>query len=64
LFDLFTVALIPEDSHLLHQHIEKRFLSMLEHGFLDEIHALSRDYPQLQADMPSMRCVGYSQAWD
>jgi len=36
---------------------------MLEHGFLDEIHALRRDYPQLHADMPSMRCVGYRQAW-
>ena len=40
------------------------FLNMLEHGFLDEMHTLRRDYPQLHADMPSMRCVGYRQAWD
>lgn len=64
LLDLCTVALIPEDRHLLHRQIEKRFLNMLEHGFLDEMHALRRDYPQLHADMPSMRCVGYRQAWD
>jgi len=64
LLDLCTVALIPEDRHLLHQQIEKRFLNMLEHGFLDEMHALRLDYPQLHADMPSMRCVGYRQAWD
>ena len=64
LLDLCTVALIPEDRHLLHCQIEKRFLNMLEHGFLDEMHGLRRDYPQLHADMPSMRCVGYRQAWD
>ena len=64
LLDLCTVALIPEDRHLLHRQIEKRFLNMLEHGFLDEMHALHHDYPQLHADMPSMRCVGYRQAWD
>ncbi|MGN7072262.1 tRNA (adenosine(37)-N6)-dimethylallyltransferase MiaA, partial [Neisseria sp. P0001.S004] len=64
LLDLCTVALIPKDRHLLHQQIEKRFLNMLEHGFLDEMHTLRRDYPQLHADMPSMRCVGYRQAWD
>ena len=40
--DLCTVALIPEDRHLLHRQIEKRFLNMLEHGFLDEMHALRR----------------------
>ena len=33
LLDLCTVALIPEDRHLLHRQIEKRFLNMLEHGF-------------------------------
>ena len=64
LLDLCTVALIPKDRHLLHQQIGKRFLNMLEHGFLDEMHTLRRDYPQLHADMPSMRCVGYRQAWD
>ena len=64
LLDLCTVALIPEDRHLLHRQIEKRFLNMLEYGFLDEMHALRRNYPQLHADMPSMRCVGYRQAWD
>ena len=32
LLDLCTVALIPEDRHLLHRQIEKRFLNMLEHG--------------------------------
>ncbi|MCP1660211.1 tRNA (adenosine(37)-N6)-dimethylallyltransferase MiaA [Neisseria perflava] len=62
--DLCTLALIPEERALLHAQIGKRFDTMLEQGFLDEMHALRRKYPALNADMTSMRCVGYRQAWD
>ena len=36
---------------------------MLEAGFLDEVRALRSKYPGLHADLPSIRCVGYRQAW-
>ena len=35
---------------------------MLEAGFVDEVRAL-RQRPGLHADLPSMRSVGYRQAW-
>ena len=35
---------------------------MLEQGFLDEVRAL-RARGDLEPDMPSMRAVGYRQAW-
>ena len=62
--DLCTLALIPSDRTLLHAQIAKRFHAMLEQGFLDEVQQLQAAYPTLHADMPSMRCVGYRQAWD
>ena len=62
--DLHTVALIPDNRALLHEQIGKRFDTMLEQGFLDEMRMLRDKYPELHADMTSMRCVGYRQAWD
>jgi len=62
--DLCTLALIPADRTLLHAQIAKRFHAMLAQGFLDEVQQLQAAYPALSADMPSMRCVGYRQAWE
>lgn len=64
LLDLATLALIPDNRAHLHAQIGQRFHTMLEQGFIDEMHALRRNYPTLTADMTSMRCVGYRQAWD
>jgi tRNA dimethylallyltransferase len=36
---------------------------MLAHGFVDEVRAL-RARGDLHPDLPSMRCVGYRQAWE
>jgi tRNA dimethylallyltransferase len=47
---------------LLWQRIEQRFDAMLAAGFLDEMAAL-RARGDLNPDLPSMRCVGYRQAW-
>ncbi len=47
---------------LLHQRIEQRFLSMIESGFMDEVKTLKKN-PNLTKDSPSMRAVGYRQAW-
>ena len=60
---LLALALIPSDRAVLHQRIALRFDAMLRAGFVDEVAALREKY-RLTADMPSMRCVGYRQAWD
>lgn len=62
--ELSTLALIPDDRSLLHRRIAHRFEAMLEQGFLDEMRTLQQHYPELTPDLPSMRCVGYRQAWD
>lgn len=62
-FQLHTIALIPEPRATLHHHIAQRFEQMLQQGFIDEMHHLRQTYPDLHADLPSMRCVGYRQAW-
>jgi tRNA dimethylallyltransferase len=56
------VSLEPRSRAWLHQRIEARLDAMVQAGFLDEVRQL-RARGDLQADMPSMRCVGYRQAW-
>ena len=56
------LALEPDDRAWLHARIAERFDAMLSAGFLDEVRAL-RQRPDLHASLPSMRCVGYRQAW-
>ncbi|MCE3273628.1 MAG: tRNA delta(2)-isopentenylpyrophosphate transferase [Ramlibacter sp.] len=60
--DLF-VSLEPADRAWLHERIARRFDQMLAAGFLDEVRAL-RARGDLHAELPSMRCVGYRQAWE
>ncbi|OYY94839.1 MAG: tRNA (adenosine(37)-N6)-dimethylallyltransferase MiaA [Hydrogenophilales bacterium 28-61-23] len=55
-------ALFPSDRAWLHRRINLRFRQMLEMGLVDELRDLRTRYP-LNADMPSMRCVGYRQTW-
>jgi tRNA dimethylallyltransferase len=57
------ISLEPADRKWLHRRIGERFDSMLENGFLDEVRAL-RSRGDLSPDLPSMRCVGYRQAWE
>lgn len=52
----------PADRRQLHQRIERRFRDMLARGFLDEVARL-KARGDLAPEMPSMRCVGYRQAW-
>ena len=56
------LALVPADRGELHARIAARFESMLELGLIGELRRLRADYA-LEASMPSMRCVGYRQAW-
>jgi len=57
-----SIALIPDDRDVLHQRIAHRFEEMLELGLISEVRAV-RDKFGLEAETPSMRCVGYRQAW-
>ena len=61
--DSLLISLEPIDRAWLHQRIAQRFDAMLASGFLDEVRAL-RARGDLHPDLPSMRCVGYRQAWD
>lgn len=60
---LVPIALSPSDRRVLHARIETRFDLMLAHGLVDELALLRKTY-RLSAELPSMRCVGYRQAWD
>ena len=60
--DALAFALVPSDRAALHRHIAERFDAMLDAGLVDELRALRERYA-LAPDMPSMRCVGYRQAW-
>jgi tRNA dimethylallyltransferase len=57
------LSLEPVDRAWLHQRIAQRFDAMLEQGFIAEVARL-RSRGDLSLDLPSMRCVGYRQAWE
>jgi tRNA dimethylallyltransferase len=61
-FQITSIALTPADRSVLHQRIAMRFEQMLEMGLLDELSELRNKY-DLNPELPSMRCVGYRQAW-
>ncbi|MFT3814202.1 MAG: tRNA (adenosine(37)-N6)-dimethylallyltransferase MiaA [Acidovorax sp.] len=56
-------CLEPADRTWLHARIAQRFDTMLAAGFLDEVQRL-RARGDLHPDLPSMRSVGYRQAWE
>ena len=62
-FEMTSLSLEPSDRSVLHERIAKRFDIMLEQGFLDEVRRL-KQRPDLHPELPSIRCVGYRQAWD
>ena len=61
--DIDIISLEPNDRAWLHARIEQRFTAMLAAGFLEEMQNL-RARGDLTPDLPSMRCVGYRQAWE
>jgi len=61
-FELKAYALSPDDRAELHRRIAARFDAMLRAGLVDELAALRKRFP-LNPGLPSMRCVGYRQAW-
>ncbi len=61
-FDLKAFALMPEDRLELHRRISERFEAMLKAGLVEELREL-RNRHDLNPALPSMRAVGYRQAW-
>ena len=61
-FQLKAFSMNPDRGDL-HARIARRFDAMLEAGLLDEVRALRKKF-RLNADLPSMRAVGYRQAWN
>ena len=66
-FDLVPFALEPSDRAVLHERIALRFDQMLgkrdDTGIVAEVAGL-RSRGDLHPNLPSMRCVGYRQAWE
>ncbi len=58
-----SVAIVPSDRASLHAAIAERFDAMLAAGLVDELRFL-RTRHALAPELPSMRCVGYRQAWE
>jgi tRNA dimethylallyltransferase len=61
-YRVLALALVPSDRSVLHARIAQRFAAMLEAGLVEEVKHLCEKYP-LKPGLPSMRCVGYRQAW-
>ena len=62
-FNLINISVSPLERSVLHRRIEQRFDIMLKKGFIEEVEQFYRS-DKINADMPSMRCVGYRQVWD
>lgn len=62
-YRVLPLALVPSDRAALHARIAARFAAMLEAGLVEELRRLRQQYP-LKPGLPSMRCVGYRQAWE
>ena len=57
------VALVPQNRARLHEAIAARFDAMLTAGLVDELRRLRARYA-LAPSLPSMRSIGYRQAWE
>ena len=57
------LSLEPARRAWLHERIALRFTQMLDAGLVDEVRRL-RARGDLHPALPSMRCVGYRQAWE
>ncbi|MGE5616639.1 MAG: tRNA (adenosine(37)-N6)-dimethylallyltransferase MiaA [Bacillota bacterium] len=62
-FESLRISLEPSDRAVLHERIARRFREMLAHGLVTELEGLRARY-RLDTSMPSMRAVGYRQAWE
>ncbi len=57
------IALLPDDRNILHKTIARRFQTMLDLGFVEEVEKLFKR-GDLDANSPAIRTVGYRQIWN
>ena len=62
-YEIVKIALVPSDRSEIHRRVALRFESMLREGFIAEVQGL-RARGDLHLELPSMRAVGYRQAWE
>lgn len=61
-YSVVQFGIAPKDRKVLHLAIAERFKLMLNQGFIEEVERL-KARGDLHLNLPSMRCVGYRQAW-
>ena len=61
-YNLHFFAIQPEDRGVLHSHIQRLFLQMLEEGLVEEVQAL-RSRGDRNNQFSSIKSVGYRQVW-
>lgn len=61
-YRVIKIILAPFDRKILHQRIADRYQKMMSTGFIDEVKKLY-ERGDLHSDLPSIRAVGYRQAW-
>lgn len=61
-YRIIILALQPSERSQLHHRIAMRFENMLRLGFIDEVSLIRKQF-DVSPEFPSMRCVGYRQAW-
>jgi tRNA dimethylallyltransferase len=61
-YRIIKLIVAPKERKTLHDIIAKRFTSMLEHGFIEEVERLV-NRGDLSETLPSIRAVGYRQVW-
>jgi len=62
-YRVLQLAITPQNKDELNQRIDARFQDMIKAGFIDEVKTLYKRC-DLHAELPSMRAVGYRQAWE
>ncbi|MGB6976370.1 MAG: tRNA (adenosine(37)-N6)-dimethylallyltransferase MiaA [Gammaproteobacteria bacterium] len=57
------IVLAPNDRGVLQEHIQQRWHSMIQQGFIAEVEQLFHR-GDLNRELPALRAVGYRQVWD
>ncbi|MDH5327757.1 MAG: tRNA (adenosine(37)-N6)-dimethylallyltransferase MiaA [Gammaproteobacteria bacterium] len=61
-YNISKIVVAPQDRTVLHERIAARLNIMMQQGFIEEVQGLW-ERGDLNAELPSMRAVGYRQVW-
>lgn len=62
-FEVIKIILNPGDRLKLHERIKRRFMKMLDDGFIEEVRTFHK-VDRFSGSLPAMRMVGYRQIWN